>query len=188
MPQAPKLQPAIYGGLFIGVLTALPFVNFCCCLWMIAGGAIAVYLMQQNHLYPVNAADGALVGLLAGIFGAIISGLLSIPINMVFAPLVQRMMGLVINNPEFSQEAKSTLENMMARNAEFSVARTIAGIGIGMVVGSVFGLLGGLLGVAVFKKEGPPPPPPGTIDVYPPPPISTPPFSAPPPPPPAGNP
>jgi len=189
MPQAPKLQPAIYGGLFIGVLSALPFVNVCCCLWMIAGGAIAVYLMQQNHPYPVNAADGALVGLLAGIFGAIISGLLSIPINMAMGPVLQKaMQGWIMNNPEIPQESKSMLENMMARNAGFSAIGTIISVGIGMVVGAIFGLLGGLLGVAVFKKEGPPPPPPGTIDVYPPPPpLSTPPFSAPPPPPPPSN-
>ena len=39
-PAAPKLQPALYGGLFIGVLSALPLINIgnCCCLWVIGGG------------------------------------------------------------------------------------------------------------------------------------------------------
>ena len=63
-PAAPKLQPALYGGLFIGVLSALPIINIgnCCCLWVIGGGVLATYLMQQNHPYPIAAADGALVG------------------------------------------------------------------------------------------------------------------------------
>ena len=38
MPTPPKLQPALFGGLFIGVLSALPLVSVgnCCCLWVIA--------------------------------------------------------------------------------------------------------------------------------------------------------
>ena len=40
-PAAPKFQPALYGGLFIGVLSALPIINIgnCCCLWVTAGGS-----------------------------------------------------------------------------------------------------------------------------------------------------
>jgi hypothetical protein len=169
MPTAPKLQPALYGGVFIGVLSALPFLNFCCCLWIITGGAIAVYLMQQNHAYPVSAADGALVGLLAGIVGAIVSALLSIPINMAIGPLVQRIIeGWVLNSPDIPQESKSMIENMMARNAGPSVIGTVAGMAVGMVFGALFGMLGGLLGVALFKKKDLPPPPPGTVEILPP--------------------
>jgi hypothetical protein len=171
MPQTPKLQPALYGGLFIGVLSALPLLNVCCCLWIIAGGMIAVYLMQQNYPYPITVADGALVGLLAGVFGAVIHTLVSIPIQMALGPTMQRaIQGWIMNSPEIPPETKSMIENMMARNAGFSVVTAVVGMMFGAVVGAVFGLLGGLLGVAVFKKDGPPPPPPGTIDAYPPPP------------------
>ena len=168
MLPAPKLQPALFGGLFIGVLSALPFVNVCCCLWILSGGVIAVYLMQSNHPYPITAADGALVGLLAGMLGAVISGLLSIPINRAVGPMLQRVIqGVLMNNPDIPAETKSTIENMMARNG-ISVIRTIFGIGLGMIVGAIFGALGGLLGVAMFKKNAPPPPPPGTVEILPP--------------------
>ena len=63
---ASKTQPALLGGLFIGVLSALPVVNLgncCCCLWVVAGGALAVYLLQQNDPAPVSTADAATVGL-----------------------------------------------------------------------------------------------------------------------------
>ena len=68
-PAPPRLQPALLGGLFIGVLSALPIINIgnCCCLWVLGGGALAAYLMQQNHPYPITVADGALVGLMAGV-------------------------------------------------------------------------------------------------------------------------
>ena len=168
MPQAPKLQPALFGGLFIGVLSALPFVNACCCLWVIGGGMIAVYLMQQNYPYAVKAADGVLVGLLAGVFGAILSTLLSIPIQMAMGPVIQRVITGILNNPNIAAEQKTMIENMLARNTGPSVIGVMFSMVFGIVVGAIFGLLGGLLGVAVFKKEAPPPPP-GTIDLYPPP-------------------
>ena len=72
-----RLQPALYGGLFIGVLSALPLVNVgncCCCLWVVCGGVLAVYLRQQNSPFAVTSAEGALVGLLAGLFGGVIGG------------------------------------------------------------------------------------------------------------------
>ena len=65
----PKLQPALLAGVAIGVLSSLPVVNLanvCCCAWVIFGGGLAAYLMQQNHPAPIEAGDGALVGLLAG--------------------------------------------------------------------------------------------------------------------------
>jgi len=168
MPHAPKLQLALFGGLFIGVLSALPFVNIanCCCLWVIGGGVLATYLMQQNHPYPVAAADGALVGLLAGMIGGVLGVLLAIPIEMAMGPLQQRLFqSWIMNNPEIPPETKTMFENMMSRGVSTALVafRLVAGV----VLGAVFGLLGGVLGVALFKKNAPPPPPPGTIEVLP---------------------
>src|SRR5215510_3063845 len=110
MPDAPqKLQPALYGGVFIGVLSALPLINIgnCCCLWVIGGGVLATYLLQQNHPYPVTAADGALVGLLAGLIGGVIATVLEIPIKMAMGPVTQQLVErLVLSNPEFPEEYK----------------------------------------------------------------------------------
>ena len=64
---APKLVPALLGGLFIGVLSSLPLVsavNTCCCLWVVTGGMLAAWLMQQNTVRPITIGEGALVGLL----------------------------------------------------------------------------------------------------------------------------
>ena len=51
----------------MGVLSALPIIaagNLCCCLWVVSGGAIAAYLLQQSQATPIEPGDGALVGLL----------------------------------------------------------------------------------------------------------------------------
>ena len=64
-----KLQPAVLGGLLIGVLSALPFIsalNACCCLWVLAGGLLTTYLLQERSTAPVTAGEAAVAGLLAG--------------------------------------------------------------------------------------------------------------------------
>jgi len=79
----------------MGVLSALPIVsagNICCCLWVISGGLVAAYVFQQNQTAPISASDGALVGLLAGIFGALIHTAASIPIDLVIGPMQRAMM------------------------------------------------------------------------------------------------
>ena len=161
-----RLQPALYGGLVIGVLSALPIVsvgNCCCCLWVVAGGALATYLRQQNSPYALPASEGALVGLLAGLVGGVVAAVLSIPLQAMTGGMQQQILERVISsNPDMPSEIRDAVE----RVATGSALRT-AGLLIGIVVDLVFGMLGGLLGVAMFKKN-PPPPPAGTVEVLPP--------------------
>jgi len=166
-PAPPKLQPALYGGVFIGVLSALPLVNLgncVCCLWVVAGGALALYLMQQNHPYPVTAADGALVGLLAGVIGGVLGALLSIPIQMALGPVQQQLIErFVLSSPDVPQETKDMVRNMGGRGV--SAIGSAFNLILMTCVGAIFGMLGGLLGVALFKKKDLPP---GTTEVLPP--------------------
>jgi uncharacterized protein YqgC (DUF456 family) len=165
-----RLQPAFYGGLLIGVLSALPIVsagNCCCCLWVVAGGMLAVYLRQQNSPYAVTSAEGALVGLLAGVIGAVIGVLISIPLDAMMGPFQRQLVERLINSqPDLPPEMRDAVERASAGG------RGVAGLAIKflfmLITGTIFGMLGGLLGVAVFKKDAPPPPPPGTIEVLPP--------------------
>src|SRR6185295_15612408 len=69
-------KPALLGGLLIGVLSSLPLVaigNLCCCLWVIVGGLLTVYLEQQAQPEPIETGDAAVGGLLAGVIGAVIA-------------------------------------------------------------------------------------------------------------------
>jgi hypothetical protein len=164
-PAPLKLQPALFGGLFIGVLSALPVINIanCCCLWVIGGGVLATYLMQQNHPYPIAVADGALVGLMAGVTGGVLGTLLSIPMEMMMGPFQRQIMERVLsNNPDIPEETRRMLENMNVGGLAIAFKLVFS-----VCVGAVFGMLGGLLGVAIFKKKDLPPPP-GTVDVLPP--------------------
>jgi hypothetical protein len=181
-----RLQPAFWGGLLIGVLSALPIIgagNCCCCLWVLVGGGLAAYLRQQNTPYQVTPGEAALVGLMAGIIGAFVGAVVAIPFHMMTGQMQQQVLDRVLrDNPDVPPEFRDIAGRFAAGSGLFIVSLLFS-----LCVYAVFGTLGGLLAVAIFKKDLPPPPPPGTIDVTPTPyvpPVSAPPASEPPPPPP----
>ena len=153
-----RLQPVLLGGLFIGVLSALPVINAgncCCCLWVVAGGVLAVYLRQQSFPEQITSAEGALVGLLAGLVGGIIAAVLSIPIQMMLGPLQQEWINRILAGNE---DIPPDVRDMMQRAASGGAMRAASAL-INIVFSVIFGLLGGLLGVAIFKRKVPPQPP-----------------------------
>ena len=159
---APKLQPALLGGAFMGVLAALPFISYlnaCCCLWVVVGGLLAAWLMQQNHPYAVTTADGALVGLLAGLLGAVIGTI----ITVLMAPF-QRQLDLFMwqRLSQMMGEVPPMIEQVMEQRRSGPAVTAVAAIGtlvISAIIYPIFAMAGGLLGAAVFKKNVPPEPP-----------------------------
>src|SRR6188474_2294896 len=159
MPPA-KLQPALLGGVLIGVLSALPVINLanCCCAWILFGGALAAYLMQQNHPEPIMIGDGAIVGLLAGLIGAFVWVIVSVPITLAMAPFQAAM------TQDFLSNARDLPPEMRAFFERFSGAPTIGlglllGFFVMLVVSSLFGMLGGLFGALMFRQDPIIPPP-----------------------------
>src|SRR5437868_7820904 len=100
-----KLKPAIIGGIVVGLLSAIPFVNIvniCCCFWAILGGAIATYLYIKGSPAPVKAGDGAVMGLMSGVVGALIYIVIGIPLGfLVGATMMSLLSGFVESvNPQ----------------------------------------------------------------------------------------
>jgi hypothetical protein len=166
-----RLQPALYGGLVIGVLSALPIVsagNCCCCLWVVLGGMLAVYLRQQNSPFAVTSAEGALVGLLAGLIGGVVGTVLSIPIAAMMGPFQNQLLERLLSaRADIPAETREMIERAANRTGAAGAAALAFQFTWMVVTGAIFGMLGGLLGVAVFKKNAPPPPQ-GTVEVLPP--------------------
>ena len=119
-------QPALIGGVIMGVLSALPIVaagNICCCLWVVSGGAVAAYLLQQNSSAPLTPGDGALVGLLAGLVGAVVQFIVAIPIGMMIAPMEREMLRRVLEMAgTMPPEMRDTIERYSNADAQFGRA------------------------------------------------------------------
>ena len=156
-----RFQPALLGGLFIGVLSALPVIGManCCCLWVICGGMLTTYLQQQATPAPVETSAAALFGLIAGAIGGLIQSIAGM--------IMFRFVGG--DSQQAIEQALSNIPNMPPETAEWvrSLTQGPSLALITMVVTvplyAVFGMLGALLGLAFFRKKVDPnvPPPMG---------------------------
>ena len=141
-----KLKPAVLGGLVVGILSAIPFVNYCCCLWAIGGGLLAGMLYIKASPARVTTGDGAVVGALAGVVGGAIYLVLAIPIAIFYGAAAMEQ---AFRNSGVQMPLSGTLM---------------------IIVGSLFGAVclialstvGGLIAVPIFEKRkdavAPPPP------------------------------
>jgi hypothetical protein len=161
-------QPALIGGVIMGVLPLVSAGNLCCCLWVVAGGAVAAYLLQQNTAAPITPGDGAMVGLLAGLAGAVVQTIISIPIGLMVAPMERAMMQRVLEMagtmpPEMRDMIERYSGDRAALGIGLMMARRVVALMFWLIVGGMFSTIGGVLGALIFKKNTPP----GVIDVPP---------------------
>jgi hypothetical protein len=106
--------------------------------------------------------DGALVGLLAGLFGAVVNLIVSVPMNMLTGPFQQQLVQRFADaQPDLPDNVRQMVDNMGV--GAVSIAGTIMAFFVMLILGAVFSSLGGLLGAFFFKKKiAPVPPPPFT--------------------------
>jgi hypothetical protein len=166
-----KLRAAIIGGLVMGLLSGLPYVslgNIACCLWVVLGGALATYLYIRTSPTPVDIGEGALLGLLAGVFGTIVQLVVGVPVTILTGYQDKRLMlGLIERmNPEKAELYRQRIEYAMSRPfiEQFFASVFSLGTLLVFIITVVFALVGGLVAVPLFEKRkagaGPPPPPP----------------------------
>jgi hypothetical protein len=151
------IQASFLGGLFIGVLSALPIVNIanCCCVWVVGGGVLAAYLQQQNEGRSLPVARGAGVGLIAGVVGAFIWLFLSIPLSFVIGPVQERMVQEVLRTAtDMPPNVRQILEGVSERGS--SPFQYVFGFLFHLCAGLIFATAGGAIGAALFTRDVPP--------------------------------
>jgi len=150
-----KHQPALLGGLFIGVLSTLPVVNIvnCCCLWVICGGMLVVYLQQQNSQEPIETADAVLGGLIAGAVGAVIYVGAQWMIASATVPFWQEQVRSAIEGEaDIPPDLRELIINLTSNTGSLALLAAV----ITVPLYAVFSMLGSLLGLAIFRKKTPP--------------------------------
>lgn len=158
------MQPVLVGGLFIGLLSALPFVSIanCCCLWVTGGGVVTAYLLQSGRSDVISLGEGAMGGFQAGIVGAVIYALVSVPIQLVTMPFQRELIDNALESgTDIPPRVRELLENI---GPGMELGSVLAGFGVMLVLGAVFASIGGLLGALIFQRSSsaeqfPPSPP-----------------------------
>jgi hypothetical protein len=141
-----KMKPALLGGLVVGLLSAIPILNYCCCIWGIGGGGLAGFLYIKDSPAPVRAGDGAMIGAMAGVIGGLIYLLVGVPIAY--------FTGAAAMEDAF---ARSGVQVPISGPLLFLVAGLVGAIFL-----IVLSVIGGLLAIPLFekRKDGIPPAPP----------------------------
>jgi Family of unknown function (DUF5518) len=143
-----KLKPALLGGLITGILSVIPFVSSCCCIWAAVGGLLAGFMYIKSSPVPVSTGDGAMVGALTGVVGSVIYLIIGLPLALVMGTGAQIEEAFRRSGVEFPLTG---------------IAAVILSALLVCVLLLLFGIIGGLIAVPIFgKRKGdvaPPPPP-----------------------------
>lgn len=155
------IGPALIGGVFLGITSSLPVVNLvncACCLWVVGGGVLAVYLYTRNYpsgMAPVTYTDGALLGLLTGVFGGLVWTAVDVPLALLW---LQFDASDLAELQEILQDAGIPSEIrefilVVVQSGGTGLGVILFNIGIHVLLGSIFATLGGILGVALFGDQ-----------------------------------
>lgn len=147
-----RYQPALLGGLFIGIMSSVPFIsalNLCCCLWVVAGGMIATYLRQQQLPEPIETAEATLTGLMAGAVGALLNILASWALLSVTGPMIpDELRTQLESNADLPPQVRDMMLNLMNGKG-----LALLMFGVTLPAYALFSTLGALLGLSFFRKK-----------------------------------
>lgn len=164
-----KQRAALFGGLIIGVISGVPglgLINCCCCAGIMAGGILAVYLYKQEFVEgmpPLESSDALVLGIIAGIVGALSGAVISGLITVMFGPVEAEMMKRIWEKSAAYLEQQGSvpagsfdqLREQLDKSIEES--RSIGGILRGLILTlilyPIFSMLGGLIGYALFGRK-----------------------------------
>lgn len=164
-----KYRAALFGGVAIGLVSSIPglnLINCCCCAGIILGGVLSVYLYNRDMIEgmpPLEASDGVILGVMAGVVGAFTSVLFDLILLAAMGPVaaefIQSLMERVLKNLEESGMLPAEAVDQIRDQLEDSLSQTTSARGIlgnlffSLVLYPIFSLLGGLIGYAIFRPK-----------------------------------
>jgi hypothetical protein len=144
-------RPVLISGLIAGLLSSIPVVNFLnviCCLWILVGGVIAVYMLSSSAGRKIEYGEGALIGLLSGLVAAVIYTVFKSILNIIgFNPEILMMQRLAHRFTQFEQ-----FKNF-AVMPHFGAAFVLLTLLTSLLFYGAFGALGGVIGTALYGKK-----------------------------------
>ncbi len=148
-------KPALMAGVLLGVLSAMPYVNTCCLLWVAGAGVLAVYFLRTETPGLISSGTGASLGLLTGLFGSLVWQFLEILVRLASGPeelrnaeeQIGQMEGLP---PEFVEFMEQVMEFM---RDPLDPVFVIVSLLTKLILCGILTTLGGVLGAYLFGKS-----------------------------------
>ena len=173
MQKPDLLRPTLLAGVLFGVASGIPGLNVgncCCCLWLWAAGWLAamLYIREGRRTgYPCRVSDGAMAGLVAGLFGGFSAWTVEMVVNLLFGEqlreFAQSMVESILKSMEgFPPEMERAI--MQAFEQQTSIFRMVFALISSLFFFSLLSTLAGVLTAALMDRGSrspiaPPPPP-----------------------------
>jgi hypothetical protein len=158
MPDLDFVQPALTGGMFLGLLSSLPIIqagNCLCCMWVLLGGAIAtVMLTKQRPLSQITYGDGAFAGVLSGSVGAVIGTVVQTAFRFVtarFAESSQALLESYMNKYGIQEPWRDWLTRI--NSGEISSFTLLLTFISNLLVFALFAMIGGILAIVILNRR-----------------------------------
>ncbi|MFN8006551.1 MAG: hypothetical protein U0V70_05935 [Terriglobia bacterium] len=150
------LKPSFLGGIVLGVLCAVPFINCCCFLWVGGAGVLAVYLLRQEFGGEISPGLGAKLGFFTGMLGALFWQVIELPIAYIKSPETARQLQELLKTQNIPSEFLPFVEKILeiARDP-FNPLILLFGISFKLLACGILTTLGGVLGAGLFNKRNP---------------------------------
>lgn len=156
MQNRSKLIPALIGGSVIAIGSSVPGLNLAnclCCLWVLLGGASAVYFYQRDlpKKQGVSVSEALILGILAGLFGTLFDTFLSYLFREALGiDTLQKMLDQFKGRwGEFSDEFESSLKVI----EQFGPLMVIWELISGFIVNSIFSVIGALITAMILREK-----------------------------------
>ncbi len=154
-----KQQSILLGGAVVALLSTsyLSFINYLCCLGVIIGAVVAVWHYTSTNSLTVKPGEGAVMGLMAGVVGALIALVLNYVIMQMGIRHDQAMLNVLMDSFRDAMPPEQYDELVRQRDQPLRLGSYLASGMIGVLVSGLFGAIGGAIGAAMFKKgtDGP---------------------------------
>ncbi len=142
------ISAAITGALS-ALLSLVPYVSLVNCLvcgWLWLGGIAAVWFYRQISGEAVTSRNGLILGLVSGLFGAVVATLMSVFTRGGSSSLPAAQIAQI--EQQFGSQAVTILRALEDPATTFTI-----GLVVNLVTYPLFGLIGGLIGAAIWKPR-----------------------------------
>lgn len=152
-----RTQSILIGGLVVGILSTsvLGLINVLCCAGVIIGAIVGVWHYTEENRLTIPSSQGALIGALCGVVGALIAGVLNQLLIVIGLDAATAMQEGLMEGLGMSAEQMEQMRQMQAQQGNILFA--ILGTLFNVVLFAIFGALGGAIGASLFQKGGPEP-------------------------------
>jgi hypothetical protein len=157
------MRYSLFGGIITGATIGLPvidFLNCFCCAGVILGGFLSVFFAVKDldpTLPPISRSDALRMGVVSGLFGAIIGTAFHAIVLLLAGDFFLEMVSSMIRDGDLERSLPpgtlDDLREMFDASEGFSVVGVVIHLFIWLVLGPLFGLVGGLLGYSFLQRR-----------------------------------